>query len=142
MDYKCNKNDYYHLVGRTLIDKSNKIRIIQGIKEEHDLIYKLTDGHAGNAYVIYLLEEENNKMEDFRFRKFREVVKKYGELVPVCNRQFHNTMFSSFYSIADEKRVLSEYKTRSTKWAKIYPEIGEPLIGIPQYIKTITPNDL
>lgn len=142
MDYKCNNNDYYHLVGRTLVDKTKKMRIIQGMKEDYDIIYKLTDGHAGNAYIIYLMEEGKNEMEAFRFRKFREVVKKYGELVPVSYSESMCVNNTSFYYIGEEKRVLSEYKTRIAKWAKIYPEKGKPFIGVPQYIKTITPDDL
>jgi len=101
------RGDYYYLVGRTLIDEFGVCRVIQGMKEEYDALFALTKGYAGNAYVIYLMVAGSDEMEEFRFRVFEDVVKKYGELV--------------------EKKPVSQLKVilhspKCTKWAKIYPE--------------------
>ena len=109
MSYHYGNNEYYHLVGKTLIDPLNNIgRVIQGIREDRDSIYQFTDGRYGNAYRIYLLAIGSDETEDFHFRNFQEVVKRYGELQSTSYMQTCNVKIP---------------KAKSTKkWAKIYPE--------------------
>lgn len=108
MSIHYGKNEYYHLVGKVLIDQNNVCRVIQGMIEEHDATYRLTDGHAGNAYRVYLMMAGSDEMEDLHFRHFKEVVAKYGELQP------------------DKPEASLTVKKASSpasiRWAKIHPE--------------------
>ena len=72
--------EFYNCIGKVLVDSSNTFRVIQGIYQDHDTMYRLTEGRYGNAYRIYLLVAGNDELESFHFRNFEEVVKKYGEV--------------------------------------------------------------
>lgn len=77
MSYRAN----YNCIGKVLVDSSNTFRVIQGIYQDHDTMYRLTEGRLGNAYRIYVLVAGNDELESFQFRNFEEVVKKYGKLL-------------------------------------------------------------
>ena len=108
MTYHFGNNEYYNLVGKSLVDSSGVIRIIQKICEEHDSLYNMTDGYAGNAYRIYLMVAGNDEMESLHFRNFIEVIEKYGEL--------ENVKPSASLTIKPKP------KKNIQKWAKIYPQ--------------------
>ena len=72
-------DEYKHLEGRTLMDASGKTLIIDKIISAQDSVYRMTDGHAGNAYRVSFAESN----ETFDFRHFASVVEKYGKLVPL-----------------------------------------------------------
>jgi hypothetical protein len=116
MSIHYGNNEYYHLVGRVLIDQNNVCRVIQGIREDRDSIYNMTDGHAGNAYRVYLMAAGSDEMESLHFRHFKEVVRKYGELQP-----------DKPGASLTMKKTLSP---KSAKWAKIHPE-EEVVVGNP-----------
>ena len=113
-------NEYYHLVGRILIDSSNNCRVIQGMHEERDSVYNMTDGRAGNAYRVYLMVAGSDEMESLHFRHFKEVVRKYGELQP---------------GKPEASLTVRVPTAKIQKWAKIHPEEQEPFT-------VITPEDL
>ena len=129
MTYHFGSNEYYHLVGRVLMNEAGVSRIIQGLQEEHDSVYRFTDGIAGNAYRIYVMVAGTDEMESLHFRHFREVIKKYGVLQPEkprclltirANRRSPDLLATSLHGTADENMKPMESKTK--KWAKVYPE--------------------
>jgi len=111
MSIHYGNNEYYHLVGKVLIDQNNVCRVIQGLQEEHDSVYRFTDGIAGNAYRVYLMVAGSDEMESLHFRHFKEVVRKYGEL------QRGKPQASLTVKVPTAK---------IQKWAKIHPEKLEP----------------
>lgn len=125
MTYHFGNNEYYHLVGRVLIDQHNVCRVIQGMIEERDSIYRLTDGHAGNAYRVYLMAAGTDEIESLHFRNFKEVVRKYGELQPDKPEA--------------SLTVKKASSPKSAKWTKIHPE--EQVVPQPGE-KLTTLNDL
>jgi len=125
MSIHYGNNEYYHLVGRTLVDQNNVCRVIQGMIEEHDATYRLTDGHAGKAYRVYLMMAGSDEMESLHFRHFKEVVAKYGEL-----------MEEKPEASLTVKKASSPV---SIRWAKIHPEET----SVPQSSEKLTTlNDL
>lgn len=72
-------DEYKHLEGRTLMDDSGKTLVIFKIVYAPDSLYRMTDGHAGNAYRVFFEESD----ETLGFRHFSSVVEKYGKLVPL-----------------------------------------------------------
>jgi hypothetical protein len=128
MSIHYGNNEYYHLVGKVLVDQNNVCRVIQGIREERDNIYNMTDGHAGNAYRVYLMATGSDEMESLHFRHFKEVVRKYGELQP-----------------DKQEASLTVKKTsspKSAKWAKIHPEEEEIVVAGNPGEKLTTLDDL
>ena len=131
MTYHFGSNEYYHLVGRVLMNEVGVSRIIQGLQEEHDSVYRFTDGISGNAYRIYVMVAGTDEMESLHFRHFREVIKKYGVLQPEkprslltirANQQLKNanSSYASLHGTVDESTKQPESKIK--KCAKIYPE--------------------
>jgi hypothetical protein len=129
MTYHFGSNEYYHLVGRVLINESGVCRVIQGLQEEHDSVYRFTDGIYGNAYMVYLIIAGSTEMESFHFRNFVEVIKKYGELQPEkprslltvrSNRHCPDSPPPILHSNTDENAKHPNLKIK--KWTKIYPE--------------------
>ena len=126
-------NEYTHLVGRQLLNKTTGITYtIQNIIEHHNSIYcrttelgtsagvsygegvsshnnMLTDIHAGNAYCIYIGTIDNT--ETFHFRHFAEVVKKYGDLVALSGRRIPHKSVKRFPQVVP-----------TNKWSKVHPE--------------------
>ena len=120
MNLHYGNNEYYHLVGKVLIDQNNVCRVIQGMREDRDIVYKMTDGHSGNAYRVYLMVAGSDEMESLHFRNFKEVVRKYGELQP---------------GKPEASLTVKVPTAKIQKWAKIHPEEPEPST-------VITPEDL
>jgi len=73
MSLHFGNNEYTNLIGRTV-----GVLSIKNIESSPDEVYSITDGYAGNAYLLTL---ENG--ETFNFRSFQEVVNKYGALKKV-----------------------------------------------------------
>jgi len=126
MTYHFGSNEYYHLVGRVLMNESGICRVIQGLQEEHDSVYRFTDGIAGNAYRIYVMITGSDEMESLHFRNFREVTKKYGVLQPEKPRSLLTIMtnrkskkFNLSPNIVGNKE---QPDITVKKWAKVYPE--------------------
>jgi hypothetical protein len=107
MSIHYGQNEYYHLVGRVLIDQNNVCRVIQGMREERDSVYNMTDGHAGKAYRVYLMAAGSDEMESLHFRHFTEVIKKYGELQS---------------EKPEASLTVKTSSPKTAKWAKIHPE--------------------
>jgi len=115
---------YYDFVGKVLVDKYNICRVIQGIYEDQDPMYRLTrananeNGRAGNRYRIHLMVSGSDEAEYFHFRNFSEVVAKYGELIdekPEAKLTIKTSWKKSTTKNRSELNPLM-------KWAKIYPE--------------------
>uniref|UniRef100_A0A6C0HJE7 Uncharacterized protein n=1 Tax=viral metagenome TaxID=1070528 RepID=A0A6C0HJE7_9ZZZZ len=113
---------YYDFVGKVLVDKYNICRVIQGIYEDQDPMYRLTraneNGRAGTAYRIHLMVSGSDEAEYFHFRNFSEVVAKYGELIDEKPAAKLTIKSSCKKSTPKNRRELNPLM----KWAKIYPE--------------------
>jgi len=73
-------NEYAHLIGRRLQNTiTGEFLVIKDIVYDPSEVYKMTDGHAGDAYRVFFVDAD----ETFHFRHFKEVVAKYGELAVV-----------------------------------------------------------
>jgi hypothetical protein len=103
-------DEYYKYIGKVLVDSSNTFRVIQGIYQDYDNIYRLTEGRFGNAYRIYVMVAGNDELESFHFRDFEEVVKKYGKVMDKPDASL---------SINTKYREKPELFAKRTK---IYPE--------------------
>jgi hypothetical protein len=108
------------------MNESGICRVIQGLQEEHDSVYRFTDGIAGNAYRIYVMITGSDEMESLHFRNFREVTKKYGVLQPEKPRSLLTIMtnrkskkFNLSPNIVGNKE---QPDITVKKWAKVYPE--------------------
>jgi hypothetical protein len=101
---------FYKYIGKVLVDSSNTFRVIQGIYQDYDNIYRLSEGRFGNAYRIYLLVAGNDEMESFHFRDFEEVINKYGKIMDKPDASL---------SINTKYREKPELFAKRTK---IYPE--------------------
>lgn len=112
MPYHFENNEYYHLIGKSLLNDSGVVCVIQGIYEERDFIYNMTDGHLGNAYKIYLSFPGSDEMDFFHFRHFEEVVAKYGKLIEKLDATL----------TTQQNSPRNKETTKLSKWAKIYPE--------------------
>ena len=131
MTYHFGSNEYYHLVGRVLVNEAGICRVIQGLQEEHDSAYRFTDGIAGNAYRVYVMVAGSTEMESFHFRNFREVIKKYGELQPekpkslltiMANRRSPKVDSPHPTLRSDMDENTKQLDPKMKKWAKIHPE--------------------
>ena len=130
MTYHYGNNEYYHLVGRVLVNEYGVCRVIQGLQEEHDSVYRFTDGITGNAYRVYVMVAGSDEMESFHFRHFREVVAKYGELQPIKSNATLTTIANRIYTNvkmsptirSDTEENAKQLDSKIKKWAKIHPE--------------------
>ena len=68
MPYHFGEKEYNHLIGRKIGNF-----IIINIEYRPDDVYMMTDGHAGNPYLLILCNKDT-----FMFRQFQEVINKYG----------------------------------------------------------------
>ena len=70
MSHHFGANEYNHLIKQKLCDL-----LIINIEYIPDNLYNLTDGNAGNPYMLTLCNGDT-----FQFRQFQEVINKYGSL--------------------------------------------------------------
>jgi hypothetical protein len=103
-------DEYYKYIGKVLVDSLNTFRVIQGIYQDYDNIYRLTEGRFGNAYRIYVMVAGNDELESFHFRDFEEVINKYGKIMDKPDASL---------SINTKYREKTELFAKRTK---IYPE--------------------
>ena len=121
MQVHCRSNEYAHLVGSVLINKTTGIKYsIQKMVEDRDQVYNTTNGHYGKAYRVYVsivpgrwsMEAKDADCDDliqsFHFRDFEEVVKQYGELY---------IKPKATLTVRPPKVFIKQ------KWSKVYPEI-------------------
>jgi len=71
MTYHFNPSEYNYLIQRTIGNL-----VITNIEYCPDDTYNMTDGHAGNPYLLIL-----SNGDTFKFRYFQEVINKYGVLI-------------------------------------------------------------
>lgn len=74
MPYHFGENEYNHLIR----EKIGEL-LIKNIEYIPDNIYIISDGNAGNPYLLTLCNGDT-----FKFRQFQEVIKKYGLLNEKC----------------------------------------------------------
>lgn len=70
MSYHFGENEYNHLIGQKVGEL-----LIKNIEYIPDNIYIISDGNAGNPYLLTLCNGDT-----FQFRQFQEVINKYGFL--------------------------------------------------------------
>ena len=70
MSYHFSNNEYKHFIG-SIVGPHR----IEKIESYLDKLYIMTDGYAGNAYLLTL-----DNGETFNFRSFQKVIDKYGSL--------------------------------------------------------------
>jgi hypothetical protein len=68
--YHFGPREYNHLIGKKVGDL-----LIKNIEYSPDMVYRMTDGHAGKPHLMTLCNGET-----FQFRQFQEVIKKYGDV--------------------------------------------------------------
>jgi len=121
MSLSRGSNEYAHLVGSVLINKTTGVEYsIQKMVEDRDPVYNMTNGHYGKAYRVYLaivpgrgsMEAKDADCDDliqsFHFRDFEEVVKQYGELY---------IKPKATLTVRPPKLFIKQ------KWSKVHPEI-------------------
>ena len=70
MPYHFGENEYNYLIGKKLGEL-----LIKNIEYIPDNTYIISDGNAGNPYLLTLCNGDT-----FQFRQFQEVINKYGVL--------------------------------------------------------------